>query len=197
MKIKLLLQSSGFLALGWISVFGQSANVPVTAVDAKTKEGTAALPAAAQLRSDLTSQILSGEIKPEEAIKQLREATSATGLKIDADADFAFGATDIGLRLLAARNPAAAEPFFQAAEISLGQAIARTPDSTKQEKIQYLQARASIRADYLNKRTDAQTDFDAALKLSPDSKQLQQLRSRLGADPASAIQNHQVLPTRG
>ena len=152
---------------------------------------------ALKLRGDMAAGVAAGTETPADAVIRLQAQTSPTGLKLDADADFAYAAVDIGQRLIASGKPAKAEAFFQAAEISLNSVIARTADTAVHEKVQYLQARATIRANYLKKQTDGRADLDAALQLVPGDKHLQQLRRLIPADPASTFQNHPEAPSKG
>jgi hypothetical protein len=164
---------------------------------ATATDNSSAMADALQRRTDLVNYVLSGQHPAEDALQQLHAIPSPTGMQLDADADFAFAAIDVGRRLIALHKPVEAEAFFQAAEISLDAVIDRTPDTSLKDKVQYLEARANIRAEFLNKLTDARSDFDAALKLSPDDKRLQQLSRLLPADPAATLQNHKELPAKG
>ncbi len=153
--------------------------------------------AAHTLRMNTAARVANGELTPEQAVERLRQSDTASGLGIVADADFAFAAIDVGRRLLASGQAAEAEKFFTAAEKSLDQAIRKTPNSAARDQAQFLQARALIRAHYLNKLAEGRADLEAALQLLPDDKHLRQLRNLLSADPAATLQNHKEQPVRG
>lgn len=176
-------------------------SITVSAQQATTDSPQPAAPTsklgdATKLRTDLVNSVISGAHTTTEALVQLRATPSPTGMQLDSDADFAFGAIDVGRRLLVLKKAVEAETFFQEADAALTQVIGRTPDSSTSDKVQYLKARASIRAEFLNRLSDARADYDAALKLSPSDLHLQQLRRLLPADPAATLQNHQSLPTK-
>lgn len=151
----------------------------------------------AKFRGDMAAGVASGTEAPDVAVVRLKTNASATGLKIDADADFAYAALDIGLRLIASGKPAQAETFFRAAETSLNALIVRTPDSAAGDKVQYLQARAMIRANYLAKQAEGRADLDAALQLALGDKRLLQLRRLIPADAATTLQSHKEAPSQG
>lgn len=134
---------------------------------------------ALKLRSDLASAVVSGDIKPEAAIEQLRAAVSPSDLKIDPDAGFAFAAIDVGQRLVAAGKPIEAEKFFLQAEASLDQLVKRTPDTQAKDKAMFLRKLSLIRGNFLNKRNQAKADIDRALTLQPEDKSLQKARDLL------------------
>jgi hypothetical protein len=152
---------------------------------------------ALKARSAIVDVVASGSATAGAGLLQLKDLKTPSGVQIDPDADFAFGAIDVGRRLLVLKKPTEAEAFFQAADTALTRVIERTPDSSASDKVQYLKARADIRAKFLNRLSDARADFDSALKLSPADLHLQQLRRLLPADPAATLQNHQGLPTKG
>jgi predicted component of type VI protein secretion system len=134
--------------------------------------------------------VKNGETKPDDAVERLRAQRGASGLPIsDAGADFAFAAIDIGHRLLARQKPEEAEPFFQAAEQALAQAVSRTADTAAQEKAQYLQKLALIRGNYLNKAVQASQDIEAAIKLQPEDEQLLRLKSTLSRRQPAAFRD--------
>ena len=124
------------------------------------------------LRTDLAAKVSMGTETPESAISRLRMQPAASGLPIDADADFGYAAIDVGQRLITLRKPAAAESFFKAAEQSLDVLIRRTADNQPRDKAQYLRKIALIRGEYLNKAGQAKLDIEQALVLQPDDKDL-------------------------
>jgi hypothetical protein len=152
---------------------------------------------ATQHRADVVNYVLSGQHPTTDALQQLHAVASPTGMQLDTDADFALGAIDIGRRLSVLNKSAEAQVFFQAADDALTAVIGRTADHFASEKVQYLKARANIRAEFLNRLSDARADYDAALKLSPSDSNLLQLRALLPADPAAFLKNHQGIPTKG
>lgn len=132
------------------------------------------------LRRDMAGAVAQGAEKPEAALDRLRKASFPSGLKISADAGFAYAAIDLGHRLLL-RNPAEAELFFRAAEDALDGEVKRTADTEAKDKAQHLQSLAMIRGNYLNKAEQAQADMAAALKLQPEDKYLAQFQKILAA----------------
>lgn len=187
--------AAALIALG--SPWSLSAQV-VTGTATTAQPTTAkAFSDAVQHRTDVVNYVLDAKHTSVDALQQLHAVASPTGMKLDADADFAFGAIDIGRRLLLLKKPTEAQAFFQAADTALTLVIGRTSDSSVSDKVQYLKVRADIRATFLNRLSDARADFDAALKLSPSDQHLQQLRRLLPADPAATLQNHQGLPAKG
>lgn len=168
-----------------------------TQLPAQTTPDAKSLTDAVKLRGDMADAVRNGSEKPEIALARLKKEQSPTGLKLDADADFAYAAIDIGRRLIATGKPAEAEKFFAEAEKSLDAVVKKTPDTSARDKAQYLQTRATIRANYLNKLAEGKADLDAAIALAPDDKRLQQLRKLLPADPAATLQKHQEAPVKG
>lgn len=164
-----------------------------TAASATAKRTVDAL----KRRADIANAVLSGETKSEMAVDQLRGEISASGFQLEADADLGLAAFDIGQRLLAAHKGADAEKFFRASEAALSLVLGRAGRSTAREKAQYLQIRAVIRANYLNMASEARADLDAALQLTPEDKNLSQLRRLIPADAATILQQHKGPPTRG
>src|SRR5258707_262865 len=57
-----------------------------------------------KLRADTAATVVSGEVKPEEAIIALKAHGPSSGLNVEADADFAFAGVDVGRRLVAAHK---------------------------------------------------------------------------------------------
>ena len=158
------------------------------ALRAQSADNLNSMQAATALRRDLFDAVGNGSEKPAAALARLKKEKSPTGLQLDADADFAFAAIDVGRRLIATRKATEAEAFFRAAETALDLVIGRTADSAARDKVQYLQARATIRANYLNKLTEGKADLAAALKLAQDNPRLKQLQRLLPADPAATLQ---------
>lgn len=74
---------------------------------------------ALKLRADTVDAITGGGEKSEAVLVRLKAHASPSGLKLDADADFAYAAIDLGQRLLAAGRPEEAEIFFKQGEKSL------------------------------------------------------------------------------
>ncbi len=127
---------------------------------------------AVALRADLTARVAAGEMRPTVAFEQVRAAHAPSGLKLEAKADFALAALDIGQRLIVVGKPAEAEEFFRAAEQTLNQILEQTPDTRAREKAMYLQHRALLRGNYLNKVEEARSDLKQAIYLVPEDKHL-------------------------
>ena len=124
------------------------------------------------LRADITARVAAGEIRPAVAFDQVRAAHAPSGLKMEAKADFALATLDIGQRLIVVGKPAEAEEFFRVAEQTLSQVLDQTPDTRAREKAMYLQHRALLRGNYLNKVEEARNDLKQAVILSPEDKNL-------------------------
>jgi hypothetical protein len=144
--------------------------------------------AAVQLRSTLAKSVGSGEKSPKEAIAQLHTNVASSGVPVEADADFALAAIDIGQRLIAANKAAAAEPFFQAAEAALAPLAARTANSDAKTRAMLLRKLSLIRGRYLNKVTEAKADIEQAIALQPEDKRLQQARDELAVRDITKFQ---------
>lgn len=163
--------------------------VSLPAQDATDSANRAAAAASAKLMTDALAlrsaaavAVANGTEPPDAAIIRLRNEASPSGLKIEAAADFAFAALDVGQRLIAAGKPAEAEVFFREAEKSLDQAVKKPPDTAANDKVQFLSALALLRSRYLNQAAQAKADLDAARKLKPDDRQLESLRDTLGKE---------------
>lgn len=165
-------------SLSFIAICAQPAAPPAASIPDQNQAAPATSPLteALKFRSDLVASVVSGAEDSDAAIARLRTQASPSGLKLDADADFALGASDIGRRLISASKPSEAERFFQEAEKSLTTVIDRTPDKSAAEKAGYFAERANLRVHYLNKAALAKSDIDSALQLQPDSAYLRQLR---------------------
>lgn len=146
--------------------------------------------AALKLRGSIAQAVAAGTTKPEDALGQLREESSPTGLKLDPDADFAFAAIDVGHRLLAAGKTVQAEKVFQAAEQSLDTVVKRTANAQAREKAQYLTQLSLIRGNYLNKKDQARQDIDEAIGLQPEDKDLKRAKDALGVPAAEFLQRN-------
>ncbi len=154
------------------------------AIDAKAvAQDVALMQEALKLRSDMAGAVASGAEKPEAALERLRTASFPGGMKLSADAGFAYAAIDLGQRLVL-RHPAEAEEFFRAAEAALASEVSRTDDAEAKDKAQHLQSLAMIRSNYLNKAEQAQADMAAAVKLRPEDKYLAQFQKTLAARTA-------------
>lgn len=153
-----------------------------TCLVAQPSPDAAAQEAALNLRGRMAEDVRDDLVKPAEALQRLRQEKSPSALKIDADADFALAALDVGRRLLAVNRPEQAEPFFKEAEKSLERVLRRTPSTAENELVQYLRTRAFIRAEYLGKPAEARADLDAALRLRPDDEHLRRTRASLVPD---------------
>jgi hypothetical protein len=156
-----------------------------------------ALADAQAFRAAMVGNVSNGSQDPATALRELSARANASGFGIDGSADFAFAAVDIGRRLIALHKPVEAEAFFQSAESALTAVIDRTSDALAKEKVQYLETRSGIRAEFLNKLSEARSDLDAALKISPDDKRLQQRSRLLTADPATTLQTFKNQPIKG
>lgn len=166
-----------------IPLFGQKVDNPANA-----------LSAALNIRADIANNTSDNNTEATRAIAALHATNNPSGLGIPADGNFAFAAIDVGRRLMVMHRRIAAEAFFHAAEASLNAVINRTPDSSPQDKAQYLEARALIRIEFLNQLADGRSDLDAALRLTPDNQRLRQLSRQISADPAATLKNHQEQP---
>lgn len=160
------------------------------AAQSGAKSESSLLSAALALRTALARAVIDGKQASADVLLQLKASSSPSGLEINADADFALAAIDVGQRLIAARRPAEAEPFFVAAEKALEIAIEKAPDSSAQEKVILLQKLALIRADFLNKMTEAKENLDQAITLQPEDKHLRR-KSDLLSDKLTARTNIQ------
>lgn len=134
---------------------------------------------AAALRSAMADAVAKGTEKPAAALVRLKSQNKASGLKLEAELDFAYASLDLGHRLLAMNRPDEAEKFFQAAEQSLEQVVKRTPDSQSRDKAEYLQKLAHVRVDCLGKGAQAKQDIEQAVALQPDDKDLKRAREHL------------------
>lgn len=151
---------------------------------------------ASRLRGDLVNSIVRGEQDPATALNRLRQHPKVLGVKADVEADFAVGAVEIGHRLAALRKGKESIAFFRAAEASLSSLIARAGKGASHDLVQYLQIRASIRANNLNMPNEARADLDEAIKLAPDDKFLVQQRRLITADPAAMFRSQKELPAQ-
>jgi len=167
-----------FLASAFLLCAVSSANE--TTGDRTAGQDVAIMQEALALRRDMAGAVAQGSEKPEAALDRLRKASFPSGLKISAEAGFAYAAIDLGHRLVL-RNPAEAELFFRAAEAALDEEVKRTADDAAKDKAQHLQSLAMIRGNYLNKAEQAQADVAAAVKLQPGDKYLAQFQKTLSA----------------
>jgi hypothetical protein len=167
-----------------LAAFLLGALAPLHAVvtDADIQADAKAMADAVSLRADIAGRIANGSANPVASVAKLLTTARASGLKIEADADFAFAAVDIGERLIASGKNLGAELFFREAEKALDRLVKKTPDTAPAEKAQYLSALARIRINFLNNPVQAKADLDAALKLRPADKFLGDLRSSLGSE---------------
>ena len=137
------------------------------------------LKVALKFRADMATAVSTNQETVESALQRLKDSGTASGLTVSRDADFAQAAFDVGLRLMAADKPAAAELFFRAAEPTLEQVANQTPVTQAREKAQYLQKLAMLRGKYLNKAAQARDNMDAAVQLQPDDKSMVEVRAQL------------------
>lgn len=137
---------------------------------------------AIKTREESASEVREKKTTPEASMAKLKAHKSASGMKVDRDTDFALAAIDVGLRLVSTDEAEAAEKFFREAEKSLSKAIKSTPDSLAAEKSQLLQHRAMLRSNFLNDRTGAKEDLDAAVVLRPEDKSLLRRRDQLAGE---------------
>lgn len=153
--------------------------------------------AAAALRVGLAGEITARQASAQEALERLRAMPAPLGIDEDPDTQFALAALDIGQRLIAAGQPAPAEECLKAAEMALSAALGRTADRNARDKTLLLRKLALLRARYLNKPDQARADIDAALKLAPDDRQLQEFRQVLATEkPQSFKTKASELPTK-
>jgi len=141
-----------------------------------------AMAEARQFRAALAAEVSARSVTPEEAMERLRTAPTRSGLSLDAEADFATAALDIGQRLVASGHPSQAEPFFRAAEESLAAAVQRMAGSAAREKSMLLQQLAVVREKFLGKRTEAKAALDEAAALDPGNRDLQRKRDELAGE---------------
>ncbi len=161
-----------------VQLAAQTATVTST-VDAAAQAMTGSL----KFRGDLADAVAKGSVDAAVAITRLKAQGKVTGLDVDADVDFAYGAIDLGRRL-AALKPAVAVTFFEAAEQSLGAVIQRTPDTSAKDKAQLLCQLAIIRCAHLGKATQARQDIDQAIALQPKDSYLKQARRVMASSHA-------------
>ncbi|HYC70590.1 MAG TPA: hypothetical protein VEB66_05245 [Opitutaceae bacterium] len=151
--------------------------MPVVATAEPKRESKMA--ASLRARADVADAVAKGE-SPRAALEKLKTQEEVSGLpELDRDADFAFAAIDIGLRLVAAGRNREAEEFFREAEAPLEKTIRKTPDALAREKSMYLQKLAFIRSQFLNKRAEAKADLDRAVELQPADELLLRRRDHL------------------
>ncbi len=155
-----------------------------TAPDAAVAASVQAMNDGLKFRADLVAAIVGGTDKSAPALARLKQQDSPSGLKIDADADFAYAAIDIGQRLIAAGKADEAEKFFKEAEKSLDGVVKKTPDASAPDKAFYLRKLAHIRGRYLNKVAEAKTDLEQAIALQPEDKGLQRVKEDLAKENA-------------
>lgn len=178
----------------WCSL---SLAVSAQTTDKKPVDGANKMLEASKFRGDLVKSIIDGEKDADASLERLRQHPKILGVKTDAEADFAVAAVEIGHRLIGSRKDKEAERFFRAADDSLSALIARSGQRKLHDLVQYLQIRASIRANFLNMPNEARADLDEAIKLSPEDKYLVQQRRLITADPAETLRNHKELPVKG
>ena len=189
--MKKLLCPSLVRALLGAFLLATNTNLPAQpAPDAAVAASVQAMSDGLKFRGDLVTAIVAGADKSAEALVRLKAQASPSGLKIDADADFAIAAIDIGQRLIAAGKADEAEKFFQEAEKSLDQAMKKTPDSAARDKAQYLETLSFIRSQFLNNLTQARLDLDQAIALRPDDQKLRKTKDRLPIDPAEMLRKN-------
>jgi hypothetical protein len=186
-------------SLSGLAASGQNpaATAPVATQAKSVGPDSKSLGESLKFRADLAAGVAAGTEDAEAALERLQAQASPTGLKINADADLAYAATDVGHRLIALGKPTPAEVFFRAAELSFTTVISRTADTAAREKVQYLQTRAVLRTNYLAKLAEGRADLDEALRLAPDDKHLLQLRRLIPADGGPTFQKHAEVPSKG
>ena len=134
--------------------------------------------AALTYRAELASSLAKGGEKVQSALDRLRTRTEASGLGLSGEADFGHAALDVGHRLIALKRADLAEVFFSAAEEAFAQVVTQAGERT-QQKAEYLQKLAFVRAKYLNKAALARANIDEAIRLEPENKTLQETRVQL------------------
>jgi hypothetical protein len=137
-----------------------------------------------KLRRELAEALIKGTEKTAGALSRLKACPSASGLKLDSGADFAFAAIDVGQRLIAGGRPTEAEIFFREAEQSLALAVKHTPDTAARDKAMLLRRLSFIRGRYLNQVAQAKADIEQAMALQPDDQGLQVARASLASENA-------------
>lgn len=145
----------------------------------------AAMQVAQTARITIATSVAGGAISAEAGLERLRALASPAGQGLSLDAERAAAATDIGLRLLAARRAEEAAAFFLYADASLTAVIAQTADQDAGKKVGYLTHRAFLRAQFLNQAALAKADLDRADRLKPDDPHLQSARTSLSRDKAA------------
>jgi hypothetical protein len=142
---------------------------------------SAQIPAEAlSLRQDLVAAIVRAQESGVSALARLRQASNRSGLGVaDDDADFAYAALDVALRLVGSQHAQAAQPFFVAAEQALAKVVQKTPDSDAEGKARHLATLAFVRSRFLHRDADARAALDAADKLQPGDPLLREMRARL------------------
>jgi hypothetical protein len=151
---------------------------------------------ALQLHTTLVEGLKSGTITVDSALARLKAGQAPTGLGFKREADLPLAIIDIGRRLLVAGKPAPAEQLFRAAEASLDGIIKKLPNTKAREKAQYLEKRAFIRSQYLNKIALAKADFDEAIRLQPDDRHLRQLRDALASGQPALLKEQAMARAR-
>jgi len=119
-------------------------------------------------REAMVAEIGRGSLTASAAIERLKVDDSPTGFKPERNADFAFAALDLALRLVGSGQVSSAEPFFAEADKALTAALDAKPAPSAKDRAMLLQKRALIRANYLNQPAAAKADLEEAAKLQPD-----------------------------
>ncbi len=148
---------------------------------------------ALQRRAELANAVAAGKEPAEVALARLRTLALPAESQGDTETDFTHAAIDVGQRLHAGGKREDAGHFFRAAEDALTSVLDRTADDSGVAKadalvaarVQLLANRAFIRAQFLQKIPEAIADLDAAQKLAPDDRYLQDLRRVLLNDKAA------------
>ena len=167
---------------------GTSASLPANSTDSSPRTIVPGLNSAVQFRADMASSVKAGAETPAAALTRLNGQPSPLGLGLVHDAEYALAAIDIGTRLVRT-SPTQAEQFFGAAEKTLLAVIKTIPDSSAQEKAQYLQALAHIEGRYLNKPAAARLAFDQAINLWPSDPGLRAARQKMASEQAEYFQS--------
>jgi len=148
----------------------------------RAKEITQSMADAANQRSELLKAMLAGRMTPAQAFDELRKGPR-TLTRIDAKLDLGLAAVSLGEDLLAVGKFAESEVLFGFAETAL--LSSRTILAPDWEEALRLKSIARIRGSYLRKAEEAKADIEAAFRLNPRDKSLNNLRAKLtGQKPA-------------
>ena len=146
----------------------------VWAAPARDTEGRAAT----QMCEEMAQGVVAGREHGKDAVSRLRKHPNPWSLGGSKDEQLGHAAIDMGMRLVAAGKAEEAVPFFEEAEAAFARLVAATPDKQAQQKAQYLNTLAMVRAQFLNKAAQAAEDRAAAEVLQPPDPSIRRMRGQ-------------------